>query len=157
MKETRKHSWLRVMRHCNGRTNCWGQAEMRSAAKGFNWKHYHSPSYCLSVSAARLGRGSNKKYWKKQKQTFYFKMFMEGTPFSVSGFSTLKWFFSRLFRIVLWGRKSMSTAVVATPLQGTLTHKHNADSGVRFITQGPRQNLLLTKDPYQFLWKPYIP
>ena len=39
-----------------------------------------------------------------------------------------------------------------------LTQKDNADSGVQFITlAGPRQSLLLTKDPNQFLWKPYIP
>ena len=39
-----------------------------------------------------------------------------------------------------------------------LTQKDNADSGVQFITPaGPRQSLLLAKDPDQFLWKPYIP
>ena len=39
-----------------------------------------------------------------------------------------------------------------------LTQKVNADSGVQVITPaGPRQSLLLAKDPDQFLWKPYIP
>ena len=39
-----------------------------------------------------------------------------------------------------------------------LTQKDNADSGVQFITPvGPRQSLLLAKDPDQFLSKPYIP
>ena len=33
-----------------------------------------------------------------------------------------------------------------------LTQKDNADSGVQFITlAGPRQSLLLAKDPNQFL------
>ena len=37
-----------------------------------------------------------------------------------------------------------------------LTQKDNADSGVQFITPvGPRQSLLLAKDPDQFLRKPY--
>ena len=157
MKEARKHSWLSVMRYCKGRTNCRGQAEKRSAVQSFNWKHYQSPSYCFSVSSARLGRGSNKKYWRKQKQTFYFQMSTEGTPFSVSGFSTLMLFFSRLFHTVLRGRRLMFTAVVATHPGNKLTHKHNAESGVQFITRGPRQSLLLTKDPDQFFWKPYIP
>ena len=32
------------------------------------------------------------------------------------------------------------------------------DCGVQFITLvGPRQCLLLAKDPNQFFWKPYIP
>ena len=39
-----------------------------------------------------------------------------------------------------------------------LIQKDNADSGVQFITHaGPRQSLLLAKDPNQFLWKPCIP
>ena len=39
-----------------------------------------------------------------------------------------------------------------------LTQKDNTDSAVQFITlAGPRQSLLLAKDPDQFLWKPYIP
>ena len=39
-----------------------------------------------------------------------------------------------------------------------LTQKDNADSGVQFITPvGPRQSLLLAKDPDQFLRKSYIP
>ena len=38
-----------------------------------------------------------------------------------------------------------------------LTQKDNADSGVQFITPaGPRQSLLLAKDPNKFLRKPYI-
>ena len=38
------------------------------------------------------------------------------------------------------------------------TQKDNEDSGAQFITlAGPRQTLLLGKDPSQFLWKPYIP
>ena len=46
--------------------------------------------------------------------------------------------------------------VVATS-SGKLT-QDNADSGVQFITlAGPRQSLLLAKDPDRFLWKPYIP
>ena len=149
-------SWMLILR---ARAIVTGirQAEKRSAVKSFNWKHYQSPSYYFSVPAARLGRGSDKKYWRKQKQTFYFKMSKEGTLFSVSGFSTLMLFFSCLFHIVLWGTKSMSAAVVATHPGSKLTHKHNADSGVQFITRGPRQNLLLTKDPDQFFWKPYIP
>ena len=41
---------------------------------------------------------------------------------------------------------------------GKQTQKDNADSGVQFITMaGPRQSLLLAKDPDQFLWKHYIP
>ena len=43
-------------------------------------------------------------------------------------------------------------------LGNELTQKDNADSGVQFITPaGPKQSLLLAKDPDQFLWKPYIP
>ena len=39
-----------------------------------------------------------------------------------------------------------------------LTQKDNADSGVQFITPaGPRQSLLLAKDPDQHLWKSFIP
>ena len=39
-----------------------------------------------------------------------------------------------------------------------LTQKDNADSGVQFITPvGPRQSLLLAKDPNQHLWKSFIP
>ena len=38
------------------------------------------------------------------------------------------------------------------------TQKDNADSEVQFITPGgPRQSLLLAKDPDQFGGKPYIP
>ena len=41
--------------------------------------------------------------------------------------------------------------VVATH-SGKLTEKDNADSGVQFITPaGPRQSLLLAKDPDQLL------
>ena len=48
--------------------------------------------------------------------------------------------------------------VVAVRSGNKLTQKVNADSGVQFITPaGPRQSLLLAKDPDQFLWKPYIP
>ena len=37
-------------------------------------------------------------------------------------------------------------------LGNKLTQKDNADSGVQFITPvGPRQSLLLAKDPNQFL------
>ena len=43
-------------------------------------------------------------------------------------------------------------------LGNKLTQKDSADSGVQFITPvGPRQSLLLAKDPDQFLWKSYIP
>ena len=39
-----------------------------------------------------------------------------------------------------------------------LTQKDNEDSGVQFITPaGPRQTLVLAKNPDQFLGKPYIP
>ena len=39
-----------------------------------------------------------------------------------------------------------------------LTQKDNADSGVQIITPaGPRQSLLLAKDPHQHLWKSFIP
>ena len=39
-----------------------------------------------------------------------------------------------------------------------LTQKDNTDSGVQFITPvGPRQSLLLAKDPDQHLWKSFIP
>ena len=39
-----------------------------------------------------------------------------------------------------------------------LTQKDNADSGVQFITPaGPRQSLLLAKDPNQHLGKSFIP
>ena len=49
-------------------------------------------------------------------------------------------------------------SVVATHAGNKLTQKDDADSGVQFITLvGPRQSLLLAKDPNQFLWKPYIP
>ena len=41
---------------------------------------------------------------------------------------------------------------VAAMGSGKLTEKDNADSGVQFITPaGPRQSLLLAKDPGQFL------
>ena len=47
--------------------------------------------------------------------------------------------------------------VVATHSGNQLTQKDNADSGVQFITTvGPRQSLLLAKDPNQFLWNHYI-
>ena len=43
-------------------------------------------------------------------------------------------------------------------LGNKLTQKDNADSGVQFITPaGPRQSLLLAKDPDQHLWKSFIP
>ena len=43
-------------------------------------------------------------------------------------------------------------------LGNKLTQKDNADSGVQFITPvGPRQSLLLAKDPDKHLWKPSIP
>ena len=52
------------------------------------------------------------------------------------------------FLIVLW----------PCVLGNKLTQKDNADSGVQFITPGgPRQSLLLAKDPDQFGGKPYIP
>ena len=39
-----------------------------------------------------------------------------------------------------------------------LTQKDNADSEVQFITPaGPRQSLLLAKDPVQHLWKSLYP
>ena len=39
-----------------------------------------------------------------------------------------------------------------------LTQKDNEDSAVQFITPaGPRQSLLLVKDPDQHLWKSFIP
>ena len=42
--------------------------------------------------------------------------------------------------------------VIAMRLGNKLTQKDNADSGVQFITPaGPRQSLLLAKDPNQFL------
>ena len=41
---------------------------------------------------------------------------------------------------------------------GKLTQKDNADSGVQLITlAGPRQSLLLAKDPDQHLRKSFIP
>ena len=52
----------------------------------------------------------------------------------------------------------MGSIVVAMRSRNKLTQKDNADSGVQFITlAGPRQSVLLAKDPNQFLWKPYIP
>ena len=46
---------------------------------------------------------------------------------------------------------SIGETVVATR-SGKQTQKDNADSGVQFITlAGPRQSLLLTNDPGQFL------
>ena len=52
---------------------------------------------------------------------------------------------------------SLAGSVVATLPGNKLTQKDNADSGVPFITPGgPRQSLLLAKDPDQFFWKPYI-
>ena len=51
----------------------------------------------------------------------------------------------------------MCQGVVAT-CPGKQTQKDNANNGVQFITPaGPRQSLLLAKDPDQFLWKPYMP
>ena len=48
----------------------------------------------------------------------------------------------------LWG----TVGVVATVSGNKLTQKDNADSGVQFITPaGPRQSLLLAKDPDQHL------
>ena len=42
-------------------------------------------------------------------------------------------------------------------LGNKVTQKDNADSGVQFITPaGPRQSLLLAKDPDQRLWKSFI-
>ena len=39
-----------------------------------------------------------------------------------------------------------------------LTQKDNADCGLQFIAPaGPRQSLLLAKDPNQHLWKSFIP
>ena len=49
-------------------------------------------------------------------------------------------------------------SVVAMHSGKKLTQKDNAESGLQFITpEGPRQSLLLAKDPDQFLWKHYIP
>ena len=43
-------------------------------------------------------------------------------------------------------------------LGNKLTQKDNADSRAQLITPlGPRQSLLLAKDPDQHLWKPFIP
>ena len=57
-----------------------------------------------------------------------------------------------------WFHVLATVNVVATHLRKKLTHKDHADSGVQFITPaGPRQSLLLAKDPDQFFWKPYIP
>ena len=51
-----------------------------------------------------------------------------------------------------------SLSVVARLPGNKLTQKDNADGGVQFIAPaGPRQSLLLAKDPDQFLWKHYIP
>ena len=48
--------------------------------------------------------------------------------------------------------------VVAHVPGNKLTQKDNADSGVQFITPvGPRQSLLLAKDPNQHLWESFIP
>ena len=42
--------------------------------------------------------------------------------------------------------------------ENKLTQKNNADSGVQFNTPvGPKQSLLLAKDPDQHLWKSFIP
>ena len=54
----------------------------------------------------------------------------------------------------------LTTVVVLQPrvLGNKLTQKDNADSGVQFITlAGPRQSLLLAKDPDQHLWESFIP
>ena len=55
-----------------------------------------------------------------------------------------------------WGaqapERGLSACVVTTRSGNKLTQKDNADSGVQFITLvGPRQSLLLAKDPDQFL------
>ena len=51
-----------------------------------------------------------------------------------------------------------ASSVVAVRSGYKLTQKDNADGGVRFITPGgPRQSLLLAKDPDHFLGKLYIP
>ena len=49
--------------------------------------------------------------------------------------------------------------IVTATLSGKQTHSEdNADSEVQFITPaGPRQSLLLAKDPVQHLWKSFIP
>ena len=48
--------------------------------------------------------------------------------------------------------QNVSPTVVATHSGKQLTQKGNADSGMQFITlAGPRQSLLLAKDPDQFL------
>ena len=50
------------------------------------------------------------------------------------------------------GSISMGSIVVAMRSRNKLTQKDNADSGVQFITlAGPRQSVLLAKDPNQFL------
>ena len=52
----------------------------------------------------------------------------------------------------------MCTYVVATLPGNKLTQKGDADSGVQFNTPaGPRQSLLLAKDPDQHLWKTFLP
>ena len=58
---------------------------------------------------------------------------------------------------MLMEKRELGEGVIAT-LSGKQTQKDNADSGVQFITPvGPRQSLLLAKDPKQFLWELYIP
>ena len=48
--------------------------------------------------------------------------------------------------------------VVAMHSGNKLTQKDDADSEVQFITPaGPRQSLVLAKDPDQFLWKSFVP
>lgn len=56
-------------------------------------------------------------------------------------------------RVYLGGFMLISVVfVIAMRLGNKLTQKDNADSGVQFITPaGPRQSLLLAKDPDQFL------
>ena len=55
-------------------------------------------------------------------------------------------------------RNTCRCVVVPRVPGNRLTQKDNPDSEVQFIAlAGPRQSLLLAKDPDWLLWKPYIP
>ena len=58
----------------------------------------------------------------------------------------------------IWCLLAIVQGIVVATRSGKLTQKDNADNGVQFIIPvGPRQSLLLAKDPDQFFWKLYIP
>ena len=71
--------------------------------------------------------------------------------------TTWEWF-PKIFRMERHTPKRRLRLLQPRVLGNKFTQKDNADSGVQFITPaGPRQSLLLAKDPDWLLWKFYIP